>query len=347
MTGQELPVVTNISTAVRPGKGVPGLTLVAVEATGRVAYVFETRRPDRPVVRLCGVRTRMPDQSIGVHDGLLSTVEVRSIDDSVRICLALEHPTILVVREQPGMPARLCLELSRAPLWRILHGRRIVVDPGHGGDDTGGRGPVDLLEKTMTLAVAGRLGKQLVEAGCGVVTTRGSDANPVWGERCALAAREKADAMVSLHTAWFPDPAVAGIAVYWLNQEGQPLAARIHSAFLRKLPLPDRGRGMGNPRAELDMPVAIAEFATISNPVEEGWLRSSTFIDRAAGAVLNGLKDYFAGGREPGRTRQTGPDDGRLSPQHPPQDGTGGIGALLQLRQAGLQVGPDERAARE
>jgi N-acetylmuramoyl-L-alanine amidase len=99
--------------------------------------------------------------------------------------------------------------------------------------------------------------------------------------------------MISLHTGVFVDRGRDGVRTSWLNEAGKPLAERIHAAMLRKLPLPDRGMGPGLPKADLEIPAVAVEFATITNPVEEGWLRSSTFLKRAAWAVMNGVKDYL------------------------------------------------------
>ena len=291
------PIVTNISAGVQPRVNrMAGVTLVQVESDRPVRYVIEGENPRRPVVYLPEARTRMPDETIRVRDGLLDEIALARHGDGLRFTLVLEHAAGLTVRSIPGVPARICLVLPRAPLWRIMHGRRIVVDPGHGGEDSGGRGPIDLLEKNMTLTVAHCLVEQLTDLGCVVSSTRLEDQALTWTDRFAIAARVKADAMIALHTGWFSDPSIAGTNVSWLNAQGQPLAHRIHEAIARKLPLPVRGFGAGRPAANLNAPVVLVEIATISNPVEEGWLRSCTFHKRTAGAIVNGLKDYFASG---------------------------------------------------
>jgi len=292
--------VTNISYGVRQRDGLAaGISLVAVEATRPVACLLESGSLRRPALLLTGVRTRMPDATIAVYDGLLDTIGVTGGPDGLRLIISLAHPTIMTIRTEPGIPARLSLELSREPLWHIMKGHRVLVDPGHGGNDMGGRGPIDLLEKRMTLAVANYLIEQLSGLGCQAWLTRAADVHLYWRERLAVARRERSGVIVSLHTAWSSDPTVAGIGVQWLNQNGQALAERIHAALLRRLPLPDRGLGAGSPAVDPALPAVVVEFATISNPVEEGWLRSSTFLKRAALAMADGIKNYFAGNLDP------------------------------------------------
>ncbi len=294
--GQE-PIVTNICSELRRSGGGAGCSAAVVQATAPVKYALAGRDSLHPTICLAGVRTHIPDGAIGVYDGLLDRIDLVRSADGICLTLDLAHPTALSIRAIPGLPAVLDLTLDRRPLWRIMHGRRILVDPGHGGEDAGGRGPVDLLEKKMTLAAARHLAEELAGLGAEGLLTRSDDTCLTLRERFALAGRCRIDALVSLHTAWFLDPSVAGLRVVWLNRSGQDLARRIHRALRQKLPLPDRGLAEGPPLDELAVPSAAVEFATISNPVEEGWLRSATFLKRTAAAVANGLKDFFAAGK--------------------------------------------------
>ena len=288
-----VPIVTNIVTAVESCRS-HGVSCVTVEATQPSTYTLDSQDPRRPVICLSGVRMRIPDAEIGVHDGLLDNVSVIRGEGVIRLALSLAHTTTLSVRSTPGIPARLSLILDREPLRRIMRGRRVLIDPGHGGKDTGGRGPIDLVEKKMTLVVAALLVEQLTGLGSLAAQTRSTDTALSWPERLAMAERGKVEAMVSLHTGWFADPDVAGFRVDWYGDRGQTLARNVHAALRQKLPLPDRGVGKGREAIETGLPMAVVELATISNPVEEGWLRSSTFLKRAAGAIAYGIKDFFA-----------------------------------------------------
>lgn len=288
-----VPHVTNVRHEVRKSAAGAGFSAATVQATGPVSYALLPGDDRRPTIRLSGVRTRIPDGSIAVHDGLLDRIVLAGRGDRLDLTLELAHPTVLRIRAVPGMPASLDLELDRGPLRRIMRGRRVLVDPGHGGGDAGGRGPVDLLEKRMTLAVARYLAAELDELGAESILTRTDDTDLSLRERFDAARLRETDAMVSLHTAWFSDPSLAGARVLWVNPHGRRLARWIHAAIRQKLPLPDRGLAESVQVGGLGQPAVIVEFATISNPVEEGWLRSSTFLKRAATAVANGLKDYF------------------------------------------------------
>ena len=100
----------------------------------------------------------------------------------------------------------------------------IVIDPGHGGTDTGVLSGDATAEKTITLAVAQRL-RALIEARLGirVILTRSDDRNVSLDERSAVANNSKADLFLSLHMNAAPATKVSGAAVLSLrlDREGE------------------------------------------------------------------------------------------------------------------------------
>lgn len=96
--------------------------------------------------------------------------------------------------------------------------RTIVIDPGHGGDEEGARGPSGTLEKDVTLAVARRL-KAAIEGRLGirVLLTRDADQTVSLDERAARANNNKADLFLSLHANASPRGATTGAEVFFLS----------------------------------------------------------------------------------------------------------------------------------
>jgi N-acetylmuramoyl-L-alanine amidase len=96
--------------------------------------------------------------------------------------------------------------------------RTVIIDPGHGGDETGARGPGGALEKDVTLSVARRL-KASLEARLGVraLLTRDADRTMSLDERAALANNNKADLFISLHANASLRPAASGAEVFYLS----------------------------------------------------------------------------------------------------------------------------------
>jgi N-acetylmuramoyl-L-alanine amidase len=113
----------------------------------------------------------------------------------------------------------------------------VVIDPGHGGADTGSRGASGVEEKQVTLEVARRL-KAMIETRLGmrVVLTREDDRAMGLDERAAVANNSKADLFLSLHLNSAIESTVAGAEVYYLSldrdvqdatRDGEPAAVSL------------------------------------------------------------------------------------------------------------------------
>jgi N-acetylmuramoyl-L-alanine amidase len=100
---------------------------------------------------------------------------------------------------------------------------KIVIDPGHGGHDTGTIGPNGLEEKDLVLEVGRRLGK-LLEArlGAEVVYTRKNDTFIPLETRTAIANQQRADLFISIHANSSDDPGARGVETYYLNFTSSP-----------------------------------------------------------------------------------------------------------------------------
>ena len=95
---------------------------------------------------------------------------------------------------------------------------RIVIDPGHGGHDTGTLGRRGYTEKDVVLDVGLRLAKLLeTQAGSEVVMTRHDDTFIPLEERTAIANEKAADLFISIHANASRDPSARGIETYYLN----------------------------------------------------------------------------------------------------------------------------------
>jgi N-acetylmuramoyl-L-alanine amidase len=89
----------------------------------------------------------------------------------------------------------------------------VVLDPGHGGQDTGVRGPGGSLEKDVALAFA-RLMVTRLKAAYRVVLTRTDDYAVKIPMRTAAANHEKADLFLSIHAAGSLNPESHGIGLF-------------------------------------------------------------------------------------------------------------------------------------
>ncbi|HZW94931.1 MAG TPA: N-acetylmuramoyl-L-alanine amidase [Candidatus Eremiobacteraceae bacterium] len=105
---------------------------------------------------------------------------------------------------------------------------KIVIDPGHGGHDTGTIGPNGLEEKDLVLEVGRRLGKLLeTRLGAEVVYTRKNDTFIPLETRTAIANQARADLFVSIHANSSHDADARGVETYYLNFTSSPEALEV------------------------------------------------------------------------------------------------------------------------
>src|SRR5689334_11082371 len=98
--------------------------------------------------------------------------------------------------------------------------RTIALDAGHGGIDPGATSPREVEEKTITLALARELERQLEASGrYRAVLTRRRDTFVPLRERVARARRHRAELLLSIHADALPEPAIRGLSVYTLSKQ--------------------------------------------------------------------------------------------------------------------------------
>lgn len=197
------------------------------------------------------------------------------------------------------------IDVNRTP---GIAGKKIVIDPGHGGNDAGAIGPSGVMEKSVTLRVALEL-KQLLEAeGATVIMTRETDTEVAergrhatdieeLKARCDVANNAEADMFISIHADSFTNPAARGTTGYYFGRgtdDSKKLADCIRKALCEALNTPSRGTQPCNFYVvrNTDMPATLIELAFISNPTEEKLLNSDEGVTKAAQAIFNGIKEY-------------------------------------------------------
>ena len=190
-----------------------------------------------------------------------------------------------------------------------LSGKVIVIDPGHGGNDSGAIGPTGVMEKTVTLNIALRLQKLLEAEGATVYMTRSTDtevspkgANASDIEelqaRCDVANNHNADIFISIHNDSFTNGAAKGTTGYYYSRgsaKSRDLADKVRSGVIDQIGTQSRGTQSCNFYVvkHTDMPATLVEVAFISNPEEEKLLNSDDGAQKAAQGIADGIADYF------------------------------------------------------
>lgn len=194
-----------------------------------------------------------------------------------------------------------------------IAGKTIVIDPGHGGRDSGARGVGGVQEKDITLAVARRLTAYLHEAGAVVVTTRGADVDLSTDEdraqrrrhmgdlqgRLQVVRKQHIDAFVSIHCNAAPSPNWHGAQVLYFrdNEQGKTLATIMQHTYGQELL--STHRDIQSNRTlyllkRIQGPTVLSEIGFITNPSEARALQSPRYQDQVAFATYESLVRYFS-----------------------------------------------------
>jgi len=188
-----------------------------------------------------------------------------------------------------------------------IAGLHVVVDPGHGGEDSRFTGPGGAREADICFAIARRLSSVLSASGVVVYPTRESDVSPTDSQRAALANALGADLYLAIHTAGSTDPSERGALTYFFGHErfrseaGMRLAECIHASILT---LGVAGAGV-HPKQyailrETRMPAVQIEPGHLTNPSDEALLVDEGFQRRIAEAVAAGLREFARSPVAPG-----------------------------------------------
>jgi len=186
--------------------------------------------------------------------------------------------------------------------WREsgLRGKRIVLDPGHGGDSDGAVGPRGTREKDVMLRWAKLLGEALRSTGAEVLLTRTEDTAIGLPERVERAREFDADVFLSLHANALPDgenPFLRmGCGTYYFQPLSRKLAETLQECILERTGLGNDGVFDANFAVvrPTDFPAVLIEAAYMMHPKEELLLGDDEFLRKLSRGVTEGLAKYFS-----------------------------------------------------
>jgi N-acetylmuramoyl-L-alanine amidase len=182
-----------------------------------------------------------------------------------------------------------------------LIGRRIVVDPGHGGADTGFAAG-ETTEADLVLDLASRIEGRLAAAGATVYLTRGRDQDPSPAERTAFANDAHADLFLSLHTDAHSSEHARGVASYYYgtgsgasSTVGEQFANLVRREVVARTGLLDLG---SHPKTwdllrMSRMPAVRIDVGYLSHPVDRLLLLDARLRSTVASAVLAAVQRLF------------------------------------------------------
>lgn len=196
------------------------------------------------------------------------------------------------------MAMTLVLGLASVTLAGGLSGKKIYVDPGHGGSDSGAVGQNGLQEKNVNLRVGTVLKNCLVEYGGATVRmSRTGDSTVSLSGRCTDANNWGADRFISVHHNASSDRSVNGTETYSYGTTGNGanLRNKIHAQLLKWGGLKDRGAQTANfyVLKYTNMSAVLTEASFISNPAEEARLRDSNYTWKEGYYIYRGVCDHY------------------------------------------------------
>ncbi|MEZ5324617.1 MAG: N-acetylmuramoyl-L-alanine amidase [Verrucomicrobiales bacterium] len=190
----------------------------------------------------------------------------------------------------------------------------VIVDAGHGGHDSGSRGPYGV-EKQYTLALAYKLKRQLQAKGFKVVLTRSGDSFLSLQQRVALANKYSNAIFVSLHFNWASSGG-AGLETFALSPPDSSstmggysstqfsgnrldaaniaLATAVQAYSIKQLGGVDRGikRARFAVLKGLKMPGVLFEGGFLSNRSEAKKIHSNLYLEKMAASLTTGIVKY-------------------------------------------------------
>ncbi len=192
-----------------------------------------------------------------------------------------------------------------------LSGRTVVLDPGHGGGDTGVTHN-GLTEAEVVLDLARRIEGRLTAIGVDVVYTRTEGSCPSDEERAGIANRAEADVLLSLHCDSHDHVDASGVATFFYGRDrrtswsavGEHLADLLLREVVARTPLANcRSHGRSwRLLQQTAMPAVRVEAGYLSSPHDAALLADPAFRDTLADAVLVSLQRMYLGDEDTNAT---------------------------------------------
>jgi N-acetylmuramoyl-L-alanine amidase len=279
-----------------------GAGQVTIRASRPLVYtVHEFVYPDRLAIDIAGGVFPPRRQDLEVGTGTVRNVIVsqfRLRPNVVRVLIHLQHKAAYTVVPADGGRSLVVAFPAAGP--RVAREPAVIIDPGHGGADSGALGPGGLREADVTLSIGRLVGEALAREGVRAVLTRTDDTTVPLEDRPDLAQRNGGVAFVSIHANASRDPEAAGTETYYRTPESQALAALVQGEVVQALGEPDRGVRTADfyVLVNTPMPSVLVEVAFISNPAEEALLRDPAVQRRVAEAIARAVVTFLAAERQ-------------------------------------------------
>ncbi len=179
-----------------------------------------------------------------------------------------------------------------------LKGIKIVVDPGHGKEDSGALGTakgVTYMEKVLNLQLSTELQQELQKRGAIVTMTRSTDLNPSLEDRQVIINQTAPALSISIHHN-ASDREAKGTSIYWYHHQSQSLATSVLNYFAREGKRPILNSGVIEKSFAVARPTfapaVLLEVGFMTSPEEVFDLAQPATQQRLAKVLANGIQQW-------------------------------------------------------
>lgn len=180
-----------------------------------------------------------------------------------------------------------------------LAGIRVLLNPGHGGSETGAVGPTGVLAKDVSLTVALLLQDELLSRGAVVVMTRETDLDISLTERQQLIAQTEPALALTIHYTSVEEDGDAegsqGVRSYWYHPQSHGAAMFLHNYLVEHLGRVDGGIFWNNLALTRpsEAPAVVLELGFMTNPEEFEWITDEGDQRALARVLADGIVTWL------------------------------------------------------
>ena len=252
-------------------------------------------------IEISSTASELPDGIYSINDRLVKEIIVEKTRRYTNIKISFKQNIAYSLLSRSG-DEMISILASRDS--NIKPGERtIVIDPGHGGKDSGAVAG-KIYEKDINLPVSLMLRDALVQNGYNVIMTREDDRDVGLYDRPIIGNNSNADLFISIHTNASLKPQVKGLEVLYCPSyerdiklaDQYPFAQSIHDNILALTNRPGRGIVKRPDLVVLNktyMEAVLIEIGYMSNPEELEIVLSQSYQNQVVQGIVNGVKEYL------------------------------------------------------
>jgi N-acetylmuramoyl-L-alanine amidase len=267
--------------------------------------VVSTAVQNGNVIRLSIALAKSGPTPVIASNSIVSAIQQSPTASGLEYTITLKDPKAIdgfaVIKTPTGILLNLKKPVRIAGGSLPLSGITIMLDPGHGGNDTGATGPLGAVypEKTINLNNALALQAELIGKGATVLMTRSTDIELTLDQRLTQSRDARPDLFISIHANSMENNVdiskISGFSAYYREDFALGITQHIHDSVVQNLAMPSKGvhdRNFYVTRGTWT-PSILLEAGFVPNPADFEKLSSPEGQAQMAQAVTQGIIGYF------------------------------------------------------